>query len=143
MPALAALLACTVIGIADGDTVTARCDAVEGKANVVVRTLMRQKRVRRGVSAAGSTCRRCALEKLLFSRSARLIVMCAWSRTLNAMGWMRAKSMAMVFDRHVRDAKLYGVQDEARTAQRGLWGEREHVPPWEFRRSPQKIILMD
>jgi hypothetical protein len=37
MPALAALLACTVIGIADGDTLTARCDVPDGKVNVTVR----------------------------------------------------------------------------------------------------------
>jgi hypothetical protein len=37
MPALAAMLACTVIGIADGDTLTARCDVPEGKVNVTVR----------------------------------------------------------------------------------------------------------
>jgi endonuclease YncB( thermonuclease family) len=33
MPALAAALACTIIAIADGDTLTARCD----DANIVVR----------------------------------------------------------------------------------------------------------
>ncbi len=31
------MLACTVIGIADGDTLTARCDVPEGKINVTVR----------------------------------------------------------------------------------------------------------
>ena len=37
MPALAAMLACTVIGIADGDTLTARCDTIDGRVNVTVR----------------------------------------------------------------------------------------------------------
>jgi hypothetical protein len=42
--------------------------------------------------------------------------------------------MAWVFDRYVTDRALYAVQDEARTAQRGLWAERDPVAPWEWRR---------
>lgn len=45
--------------------------------------------------------------------------------------------MAWVFDRYVTDRGLYAVQDEARGAGRGLWGDREAVPPWEWRHSRQ------
>lgn len=33
------------------------------------------------------------------------------------------------------DRSLYELQDEARAGRRGLWGEKEPVPPWEWRRS--------
>lgn len=49
MPAPAAMLACAVIGIADGDTLTARCDVREGKVNVTVRVT--------GIHAAASRAR--------------------------------------------------------------------------------------
>ena len=42
--------------------------------------------------------------------------------------------MAWVFDRYIIDRTLYAVQDDARVAQRGLWADREPVPPWEWRR---------
>jgi len=43
--------------------------------------------------------------------------------------------MAWVFDRYVRDRSLYAVQEEARDERRGLWADREPVPPWEWRRA--------
>lgn len=41
--------------------------------------------------------------------------------------------MAWVFDRYVTDRSLYEVQDEARTAGRGLWGDSQPVAPWDWR----------
>ena len=49
----------------------------------------------------------------------------------------RASGMAWVFDRYVSDRGLYAVQDEARAAQRGLWGDADPVAPWEWRKSSQ------
>jgi endonuclease YncB( thermonuclease family) len=42
--------------------------------------------------------------------------------------------MAWVFDKYVTDRSLYTVQDEARVARRGLWSDRDPMPPWEWRR---------
>ncbi len=42
--------------------------------------------------------------------------------------------MAWVFDKYVTDRSLYAVQDEARNARRGLWADKEPMPPWEWRR---------
>ncbi len=42
--------------------------------------------------------------------------------------------MAWVFDKYVTDRILYAVQDDARTARRGLWADSHPVPPWEWRR---------
>ncbi|MCB1966956.1 MAG: thermonuclease family protein [Candidatus Accumulibacter sp.] len=43
--------------------------------------------------------------------------------------------MAWVYDKYVVDRSLYGLQDEAKRARRGLWADPEPVPPWEWRRS--------
>ena len=42
--------------------------------------------------------------------------------------------LAWVFDRYVTDRGLYAVQDDARGARRGLWGDREPVAPWQWRK---------
>ena len=42
--------------------------------------------------------------------------------------------MAWVFGRYVTDRSLYGLQNEARAAQRGLWIDAQPISPWEWRR---------
>lgn len=42
--------------------------------------------------------------------------------------------MALGYDRYAKDATLYRLQDEARSAKRGLWVDRDPVAPWECRR---------
>ena len=44
------------------------------------------------------------------------------------------RGMAWVYDRYVTDRALYRLQDEARAARRGLWADKEPVPPWEWRK---------
>lgn len=43
--------------------------------------------------------------------------------------------MAWVYDKYVVDRSLFGLQDEAKLARRGLWADPEPVPPWEWRQS--------
>jgi endonuclease YncB( thermonuclease family) len=45
------------------------------------------------------------------------------------------RGMAWVFDGYAKlDSPLYALQEEARSAGRGLWAQKEPVPPWEWRR---------
>jgi len=43
---------------------------------------------------------------------------------------------AWVYGKYAEDQHLYKLEDEARSAKRGLWGlpEAERMPPWEWRR---------
>jgi endonuclease YncB( thermonuclease family) len=41
--------------------------------------------------------------------------------------------MAWVYDHYVTDRSLYQLQDEAKTAKRGLWADPSPMSPWEFR----------
>lgn len=43
------------------------------------------------------------------------------------------RGMAWVFDRYVTDRTLYSLQDDARSARRGLWADQSPTPPWEWR----------
>ncbi len=47
-----------------------------------------------------------------------------------------AEGNAWVYRRYTNDARLIGLEDEARAARRGLWSlpAHEQVPPWEWRR---------
>jgi endonuclease YncB( thermonuclease family) len=62
MPAFGAMLACTVIGIANGDTMTAGCDVREGKVNVTVRVaaIDAPEKAQPWGTAVGRTWLRCA-----------------------------------------------------------------------------------
>lgn len=44
------------------------------------------------------------------------------------------RGMAWVYDKYVTDHSLYPLQDEARTARRGLWYDPDPMPPWNWRR---------
>lgn len=43
------------------------------------------------------------------------------------------RGMAWVYDHYMKDPGLNPVQDEARTAKRGLWADPYSTPPWEWR----------
>jgi micrococcal nuclease len=42
---------------------------------------------------------------------------------------------AWVYSKYTEDQNLYKLEDEARSAKRGLWGlsEAQRMPPWEWR----------
>ena len=41
---------------------------------------------------------------------------------------------AWVYRKYAKDQSLYALEDEARTARRGLWASDVRVPPWERRK---------
>jgi endonuclease YncB( thermonuclease family) len=44
------------------------------------------------------------------------------------------RGMAWVYRKYApKDSPLYAVEDEAKVARRGLWGDAEPMPPWEWR----------
>jgi len=44
--------------------------------------------------------------------------------------------MAWVYDQYASNHKhLYRIQEDAKTNRRGLWVDKNPVPPWEWRRS--------
>ena len=51
-----------------------------------------------------------------------------------------AQGNAWVYRRYTDDARLIGLEEEARAARRGLWSmpAHEQVPPWEWRRQQRE-----
>lgn len=43
--------------------------------------------------------------------------------------------LAWWFRKYSKDISLGDLEDEARLAKRGLWADKEPVPPWEWRRT--------
>jgi endonuclease YncB( thermonuclease family) len=142
MPALAAALVCIVIGIADGDTLTARCETPEGKANITVRLAeidapeKAQPWGNRSRQHLAAVCheRPGVVRRQTTDRYGRTVALVECNGTDASAEQVRA-GLAWVFDRYVRDRSLYAVQEEARDERRGLWADREPVPPWEWRRA--------
>jgi endonuclease YncB( thermonuclease family) len=142
---LVAILACTVIGIADGDTLRARCDAPGGMVNITIRVAEIDAPERRQAFGARS---RQHLAELCFGKQAtvkqtatdryrRMVARVECNGTDASTAQVQA-GMAWVFDRYVTDRSLYPIQHRARADRRGLWANAEPVPPWEWSQSSRQ-----
>lgn len=134
----AAGISCKVVGVSDGDTITALCPGNE------------QMKVRLAEIDAPEkdqpfgTRSKQALSDLCFGRAADVVPQTTdrYGRTVarvrcegqDASEQLVRGGMAWVFDRYVTDRSLYPQQDEARAARRGLWVDAKPVPPWEWRK---------
>lgn len=137
---LAAVLLCTVIGISDGDTLTARCETPEGLRNIKVRLAeidapeKQQPWGQRSRQSLAALCFRQPAEVRgsTTDRHGRLVAHVACNGLDSSSAQVRA-GMAWVYDRYVADWTLYDDQQQARTARLGLWRDDSPVPPWTWR----------
>jgi endonuclease YncB( thermonuclease family) len=142
MPALATVLACLVVAVADGDTLTVRCEVQERQQTTVVRLSQidaperRQPWGKRSRQLLGALCfnKPAKLHAEARDRYGRMLgrVECAGT---DANAAQVQAGMAWVFDRYVTDRSLYALQVEAREARRGLWADASPEPPWDWRRN--------
>lgn len=142
MPIAAVALVCIVVAIADGDTLTARCETASGQEILKVRLAEIDAPEERQPFGTRS---RQLLAKLCFGKRAEVMPQTKdrYSRTVarvscdgtDASTELVRSGLAWVFDRYVTDRSLYAVQDEARSAHRGLWVDANPVAPWEWRKS--------
>lgn len=140
----AQLVACVVVHVADGDTLTVRCGA--GQVTKQVVRLAEIDAPEDGQPFGALSRRRLVVACL--RQPATLVV-----RSRDVYGRAVAKvscagmdagaaqvtaGMAWAFDRYARDPELYRLQNEARGAKRGLWSEPAPMPPWEWRKAHPK-----
>lgn len=141
MPLLAAALACTIIAIADGDTLTARCNAPDRIVNITVRVAeidapeKGQAWGNRSKQHPAALCfeKPAVVKPQTTDRYGRTVARVECDGIDASAEQVRA-GMAWVFDRYVNDRTLYAVQDSARGERRGLWADPESQPPWEWRK---------
>jgi endonuclease YncB( thermonuclease family) len=149
VPTSTAVLICLVIGIADGDTLTARCETRPGMQNVKVR--LAEIDAHEKGQAFGTRSKQ-HLSDICFKESAELRVQGSdrYGRTvarvtcdrIDANAEQVRAGMAQVFDRYVIDRGLYALQSEAREARRGLWADASPVAPWEWRHTRRRDTLL-
>ena len=138
-----AVLICLVVGIADGDTLTARCEAQADQPTQTLKIRLAEIDAPEKGQAFGNRSKQ-RLSDVCFQKQAIVKPQARdrYGRTVarvicdgaDANAEQVRAGMAWVFDRYVTDRGLYAVQDEARAARRGLWADREPVAPWEWRK---------
>lgn len=142
MPAVATTLVCLVIGIADGDTLTARCETDTGPANVIVRLAEIDAPEKQQPFGKRSQQH---LAELCFKKPARIAPQATdrYGRTVARVECNRTDAnaeqvrtgMAWAYTRYVTDTSLLEFERQARDQRLGLWAHQSPVAPWEWRRS--------
>jgi endonuclease YncB( thermonuclease family) len=137
-PAQTKIIKGQVVGVHDGDSITV---LTAGKVQVKVRL--------EGIDApelkqAFSQQSKQAMSEMVFGKVVTLHVtgVDRYKRTLavvtadgvNANLELVRRGLAWRFDKYSKDAALLAAQHEAQAARRGLWADKDPVPPWDFRK---------
>lgn len=137
------LLLCLVIGVADGDTLTARCQ-VDGKPqNIRVRLGQIDAPETSSSQPYGRAARR-VLRDLCFKQQAevRLTGKVTYGRSVGEVRCGGADvspklvraGFAWAYDGFAKDPELYARQASAKAEGLGLWASAAPIPPWEWRK---------
>lgn len=138
----AAILLCLIVGITDGDTLTARCGEPGS---------YRQERIRIAAIDAPESRQpfgqrsRQSLAQLCHQQQGRItdrgrdryrrMLADVECQGQDAAQHQVRTGMAWVYDQYAKGyASLYPLQQEARDARRGLWADGDPMPPWEWRK---------
>ena len=135
----AADLSCKVVGVSDGDTITALCQSREQVKVRLAEIDAPEKAKPFGAKSKQS------LSDLCFGKAAQIAeqdrdrygrtvarVRCAG---IDANAEQVRRGFAWVYDRYVTDPNLYPLQDTAQAERRGLWADSAPTPPWEWRKA--------
>jgi micrococcal nuclease len=136
---LSTLFLATVIGISEGDTLTV---LNENKQQVKIRLAEIDAPEAREPFGAKS---KQSLSELCFGKQAQIKPQAKdrYGRTVariscdgvDANAEQISRGMAWVYRKYAKDHNLYVLQQDAKSAGRGLWSESSPMPPWEWRQS--------
>lgn len=134
-----ALLVALVVGVTDGDTLTALSEQREQIKIRIAEIDAPESRQPFGAASKRSLSDLCfkvraEIRPQKTDRYGRTVarVKC---RGEDASAHQVRTGMAWVFERYASDRRLFRLQDDAKAAGRGLWSERTPVPPWEWRKA--------
>jgi len=134
---------CKVVGIADGDTLTVRCDKKHQERVRLTEIDAPEMGQPFGKAAKTSLSAMCFRKNATLRRKGKD----DYGRTLarvtcdgmDTSAEQVRRGYAWVYDRYVTDRSLYALQRTAQREKRGLWaGSKKPVPPWEWRRKHKK-----
>lgn len=133
-----ALLVGLVVAIADGDTLTVLNDQ-----HTQVKVRLAEIDAPERKQAFGTRSRQ-SLAELCHEKRAevRVVDIDRYGRTVgrvscagtHANAEQVRRGMAWVYPKYVKDKSLYGLQEEAQAAGRGLWSDPEPIAPWDWRK---------
>jgi endonuclease YncB( thermonuclease family) len=131
-------IACKVVGVTDGDTLTC---LTEDRRQIIVRLAdidapeISQPFGQRAKQALSRLCfgKAANLDVVTTDRYGRSVANIACGEEADVSTAMVRLGMAWVYDKYVGDRSLYRVQGEARADQVGLWRDAEPVQPWVWR----------
>lgn len=130
------VLLCLVVGITDGDTLTALCDRATVKIRLAEIDAPEQRQPYGALSKQhlSMICfqKSAAVRPQTKDRNGRTVarVVC---EGVDASSEQVQAGMAWVFDKYVTDRSLYAIQSSARVARRGLWSDESPIAPWDWR----------
>ena len=139
-------LLCLIIGISDGDTLTARCGAPSQYQQVKVRLAAidaperGQPYGQRSKQALSSLCymQQATIRQVDQDRYKRIVAEVTCQGQL-ANQWMVRNGWAWVYDKYA-SGYMHWHQDQhaANAERRGLWQDAHAVPPWEWRKQTKQ-----
>lgn len=130
---------CEVVGVSDGDTITAMCQDNERLKIRLAEIDAPEKAQPFGMRAKQSLSDLCFGKQVEITKQARD----RYGRTVariqcegtDANAEQVRRGMAWVYDKYVKDRSLYQLQDQAKTAHVGLWSDNSPTPPWAWRKA--------
>ncbi|MEW6563597.1 MAG: thermonuclease family protein [Pseudomonadota bacterium] len=133
------LAACLIIGISDGDTLTAMCNQ-----NEQIKIRLAEIDAPEKIQPFGQRSKQ-SLAEMCFKKPAEIQVQATdrYHRSVarvtcngvDANAEQIRRGMAWVYDKYNKDRSFYELQNTARNEQRGLWADQSPIPPWEWRHS--------
>lgn len=137
---MAPLLLCLVVGVTDGDTLTARCDAPDGTVTMHVRLAeidapeKRQPFGERSKEHLASLCfEKPAVVRLKTRDRYGRSVARVECHGVDASAAQVRTGMAWAFTKYLTDPVIRAEEHRAREARAGLWVDARPTPPWEWR----------
>jgi endonuclease YncB( thermonuclease family) len=154
MPSLiaaGALLACLVVGVSDGDTLTARCSAADdAPAPILMKLRLAEIDAPEKAQPYGARSRAHLATLCVVGRMARVraltrdrygrTVAWVWCDGVEANTEQVRAGLAWAYERYLSAERLRDVQSDARESQRGLWADSQPVAPWDWRRMRRRGI---
>ncbi len=149
---LAQALICLIVGVSDGDTLSARCptqDAAHPYQQVKIRLAgvdtpeKKQAFGQRSKQSLSDLCfqTEAKLTPKSTDRYGRMVADVECSGKDAGQAQVKA-GMAWVYDKYANGyAHLYRLQKDAKASKRGLWADAEPTPPWQWRQRSKKNLL--
>lgn len=134
-------LAHQVIGITDGDTIRLLVDRREVKIRLsgIDAPERKQPFGTRSRESLSELCwgKDATYETQDVDRYGRTVAV-VYCAGVNVNRAQVERGMAWVYERYNKDKALPELQEQAKEAKRWLWGDKEPVAPWEWRKSSKK-----